>query len=177
MDKRVIIAAVVAAVVFGAAGFGGGVLLGRAGGRNGPVGARAAWMNGASGRNGANAQGRGAAVGKVTAKDATSFTVKMPDGSSRTVYYSASTRFSKVSTATAKDVSVDETVTAVGQTTSSGDVTAQNVTIGEFGGMMGFRGAFGGNRPNNSGNAGQNGGGPQQGGGDGGPQGGPPPGF
>jgi hypothetical protein len=122
-------------------------------------------------------EGRAAAVGKVTAKDAQSFTLKTPDGSTRTVYYSASTQFSKVSSATAADVSNDETVTAMGSTTSAGDVTANSVIIGGgFGGFGGFRGGMmGGNRggtTNGGGNSGNQGGFPQ----DGGP-GGPPPGF
>jgi hypothetical protein len=163
MDRKAIIAAVVAAVVFGAAGFGGGVLLGRSMGSGGFAN-RAAFAN----RNGGG-QNRGAASGKVTAKDATSFTVKMLDGSTRTVYYAASTKFSKVDSATASDVSVDTTITATGTSTSSGDVTADNVIIGSLGGFgFGGFGRMGGTRNTNSGTS-NSGGSSSQGGGFGGP--------
>jgi len=151
MDRKTIIAVLVAAVIFGATGFGGGMLLGRASG--GGTG-RAAMMRFAQG-GGFTSQNGGAgarnflranmAVGKVTEKDANSFTVKMQDGSTRTVYYSSSTTFEKTSTGSAKDISVDTTVAAVGEATSSGDITAQRVQIGGLGAFGGgFRGMMGG---------------------------------
>jgi len=154
MDRKTIIAVLVAAVIFGATGFGGGMLLGRA--SSGGTG-RAAMMARFAQGGGFTTQdgGTGArnflranmAVGKVTEKDANSFTVKMQDGSTRTVYYSSSTTFEKTSTGSAKDISVDTTVAAVGQATSSGDITAQRVQIGGLGGLGGgFRGMMGGGR-------------------------------
>lgn len=170
MDKRTVIAAALAAVIFGALGFGAATLLTRGGG--GAAGARAGVFR-TTGQNGARMTapvGRNIAVGKVTEKSGDSFTVKMPDGSSRTVYFSKSTTFSKTETATIADVSVGTTVTAMGQSTDGG-VTAQRVQIGgDFGGMRVFGGGATGGVTGNRRN--QDGGGFPDGG-----MGGPPPGF
>jgi hypothetical protein len=174
MDKRLVIAVAVTAVIFGAAGFGGGTLLGRATARTRALGGAANWQAMRNGANGQAGQRAGVAVGKVTEKSKDSFTVKSPDGSTRTVYFSSSTQFSKTTSATIADVSVDTTVSAIGSATSGGDITAQRVQIGGELGMGGLRGVFGGNRGNNG--AGQSGQGQGFGGPDGGP-GGPPPGF
>lgn len=155
MDKKVTIAVMVTAIIFGALGFGGGVLTTRATGAAGAGrftgqgiagGATRDFVgpDGAAGR-GQRMGGGGVAVGKITEKDDKSFTVKMPDGSSKVVYYSSTTTFDTVSEGSASDLSVDTTVTAMGTATDSGDITAQRVTIGGsgFGGMMRFGGPGG----------------------------------
>jgi hypothetical protein len=87
MDRKAIIAALVAAVVFGAVGFGAGVLLGKSTAGGGGFVARggAAGMFGQNGNRGnftgradGNGQNRGMVVGKVTEVGKDSFTVKLP---------------------------------------------------------------------------------------------------
>jgi VCBS repeat-containing protein len=176
MDKKVIIAVLVTAIVFGAAGFGGGMLLGKAGGSTrlaGTTGNFRMGQNGQAGANAANRSGRTGLVGKIVEAGKDSITVKSADGSTRTVYLSGTTAISKVASATVADLSVNTTITAMGTGTSGGDVTAQRITIGnDMGGFGGFR------APSmNGGGSGQNGQGGNSGFGGGGGEGGPPPGL
>lgn len=156
MDRKMIVAVLITAIVFGAVGFGGGMMIGKKSASPG-VSGRMMGANGTPGgfpgqdaqSGGGNFSTGNVAVGKVTDKDDKSFTLKLADGSTRVVYYSSSTTFSKTETVTAGDVSVDTTVSAMGTATSGGDLTATRVTIGEgigFGGR-GMMGGGGGQAP------------------------------
>jgi hypothetical protein len=164
MDRRLIIAVAVTAVIFGAVGFGGGTLLGRATARTRTFGgANGGWQALRNGQGGQDAGG--GAIGKVTEKSGNSFTVKTPDGSTRTVYVSSSTQYSKTTSATLADVSVDTTVAAMGTATSGGDITASRVQIGgNMGGFGGFRGMRGNGAGGQNGGQGMPGGAPDGGG-------------
>jgi len=72
----------------------------------------------------------GFAGGTVLSKDAQSITVKLPDGGSKIVYVSKSTRFEKMLAASVADVSVGSTVTAVGEPQDDGSITARAITLG-----------------------------------------------
>jgi hypothetical protein len=78
-------------------------------------------------RQGAN--GQAFLSGKVISKDKTSVTVSLPQGGSKTVYLSGSTNIQKVGRGTAADISVGETVTAVGTTASDGSVNGESLTV------------------------------------------------
>lgn len=172
MDRKTMIVAALAAVIFGALGFGGGTMLARSSAAAGGNFAGRQGMMAAAGQNAARAVSGNVAFGNVTEKSADSFTIKMPDGSTRTVYYSKSTTFSKTESATIDDVSVGTTVTAIGQSTDDSGVTAQRVQLGDQFGPGGARGFFGGQRTGGSGGPGAYGGG---GGGNRMMFGGPPP--
>jgi hypothetical protein len=146
---------VLAAVLFGAVGFYGGVTYQKAqapaGFAGGPGNFRGQGRVG--GQNGANV-----ATGTVIATDAQSITVKSADGGSKIVYVSAQTEVSKQTVLTAADIKVNDQVAAFGQA-ANGGIDARMVQIVPPGGSFRF-GGFGG------------GGGRGFGGGQGGPQGG-----
>jgi hypothetical protein len=99
----------------GAGGFAGGAAGGRAGG---------AGRGGAAFGGGVNA-----VMGEVLSKDATSFTVKLRDGGSKIVFYSASTTVAKMDSGAIGDVAVGKNVMVSGTTNSDGSVTATMVQI------------------------------------------------
>jgi hypothetical protein len=120
----------------GAGGFGGqgggadtgGPGGGFRGGQGRGFGGFGRGMGGPSGfRQGAN--GQAFLSGKVISKDKTSVTVSLPQGGSKTVYLSGSTNIQKVSKGAPADISVGETVTAVGTATSDGSVNGENVAV------------------------------------------------
>ena len=137
---------VLAAVLFGAAGFWGGVtyqktqatsgFAGRAGGAGGFGGA----AGGAGRSNAANV-----ATGTVLSQDAQSVTVKTADGGSKTVFISAQTEISKQTVLTATDIKVGDQVAAFG-TAANGGIDARMVQIVPPGGSFRFGGFGGGTR-------------------------------
>jgi hypothetical protein len=70
-----------------------------------------------------------ATIGQVITKDATSVTVKMPDGSTKIVLISDSTVVSKTVTGTLADVAVGTNVAVSGPANADGSVTAANIQL------------------------------------------------
>lgn len=101
--------------------------------------------NFAASRNGQNGtarigNGNRPISGQITAMDDKSITLKMPDGSSRIVIYSASTKISKTTDGSAGDLKTGTEVTVMGTAGTDGTETAQNIFIGAGflgGGMRG----------------------------------------
>ncbi|MBP9748751.1 hypothetical protein KBD18_00960 [Patescibacteria group bacterium] len=79
----------------------------------------------APGRNGASAP----VIGEVLSKDASSITVKLRDGGSRVVLYSASTVVGKMAPGTIDDILPGTNVMVTGSQNSDGSVTAAALQI------------------------------------------------
>lgn len=139
--------AVLVAVVVGAVGFFGGMQYQKSQG-NSPFGAGGPmrFQNGQGQfftRNG-GARSAGRVVGSILNMDATSMTVKSPDGSTKIVVLSGSTTYNKAEAGSLSDLKVGDNVAVFGSSNADGSVTAQNVQIGQF------RMQGGGNTPNGS---------------------------
>jgi len=81
-------------------------------------------------RNGGTGGGAGGFVtGDIVAKDAQSITVKLPDGSTKIVFYSDSTTISRSAPGSAADLNTGTGVTVTGTPNSDGSVTAQRIQI------------------------------------------------
>ena len=96
-------------------------------GAGGPGGAGA--FQGRRAGAGAPNNGVGIFAGEVLTKDATSLTLKLRDGGSRIVFYSASTRVSKMADGNISDVATGTTVTVNGATNQDGSVTAEMIQL------------------------------------------------
>ncbi len=68
-------------------------------------------------------------TGEILSQDDQSITVKLNNGGSKTVLYSASTTIGKMATGTAKDLSVGTSVMATGKSTTDGSLTAETIQI------------------------------------------------
>ena len=73
--------------------------------------------------------GGGAVTGSILSVDGNSFTVKLADGSSKIVLFSATTTYSNTVSAAQNDLKVGGNVMVMGSTNSDGSVTATNVQI------------------------------------------------
>ena len=165
--KNTIIWAVLAAVLFGAVGFYGGVTYQKSQAASGFSGRFGAGGFGGSGSTGGARAGGGIATGTVIAQDASSITVKTADGGSKTLFVSAQTRISKQEVLTAADVKVGDMVAGFGQA-ANGGIDARMVQIvppgGSFNlGFGGGRGGFGGGSGSPGGGSGAPGGAPAPG--------------
>jgi len=65
--------------------------------------------------------------GQIISKDNNSLTVKMPDGSSKIVFYSASTTVSKMTAGSVNDMAVGSQIMVSGRQNSDGSYTAQTI--------------------------------------------------
>ena len=83
--------------------------------------------NGTNTRAGAN--GTNFISGQIISKDNNSLTIKMPDGSSKIVFFSNSTEISKSASGTPDDLTVGTTVSANGSANQDGSITAQSIQI------------------------------------------------
>lgn len=104
--------------------FAGGGPAGAGGGRGAFAGGPGGQGRGAGGFGGGNT-----VVGEVLSKDATSFTVKLMDGGSKIVFYSASTTVGKFDAGTMNDIAIGKNVMVNGATNSDGSVTANSVQL------------------------------------------------
>jgi len=84
---------------------------------------------GATGRRFGGLGGGGRIAGTVISKDATSITVKLVNGSTKTVYTSGTTTYSKQVTASGSDVNTGQTVLVNGTANSDGSVTANSISL------------------------------------------------
>jgi hypothetical protein len=158
---------VLAAVLFGAVGFYGGVTYQKSQSPASGFAGRFGGAGGAGGPRGGNSANL--ATGTVSAQDATSITVKTADGGSKIFFVSAQTAVSKQEVLKTTDIKVGDQIAAFG-TAANGGVDARMIQIVPPGGSFRF-GGMGGGRPGGAG--GGFGGGNQGGAPGGGPAGGP----
>jgi hypothetical protein len=133
---KIAIAALLAAVLAGAAGFYGGVTFQKTqtpagfAGRGTFPGGRGGDGQGFPGgmRGGGRFPGGSAATGTVLAQDASSITVKLATGGAKTVIIDSNTRITRMDTLTLADLKVGDPVAAFGAD-SGGVITARSVQV------------------------------------------------
>ncbi len=67
--------------------------------------------------------------GEVIAKDEQSLTLKMADGSSKIIFFSASTPISKMAEGTVSDVAIGKQIAVTGTQNSDGSYTAKTIQL------------------------------------------------
>jgi hypothetical protein len=87
---------------------------------NGAVGARGTGQNGMM---------RGGTSGSILSMDDKSITVKMPDGSTKIVFLSDTTKYSNTAVSTRNDLKTGENVAVFGTPNSDGSVTATSIQL------------------------------------------------
>ena len=81
-------------------------------------------------RNGTGNQNGGAFLnGEIISKDDKSVTIKLSDGGSKIVFFSATTSIGKIAEGTTADLEVGKEITINGSANSDGSVTAQSIQI------------------------------------------------
>jgi len=83
----------------------------------------------AAGPRGARTNGGGFTAGEIAAKDDKSLTIKLPDGSSKIIFFSDSTKVTKTIDGSSADISVGMQVTIAGTANADGSTTALSVQI------------------------------------------------
>jgi hypothetical protein len=131
-QKQIGGAAVIALIALGSGFYEGTVYAANHPSRSGFTGAAAGMRTFGTGAPGSAARGTragGFATGTVLAKDATSITVKMMNGSSQIILLSPSTTVAKSTSGTLDDVVVGGSVTVTGTPNSDGSLTGTSIQI------------------------------------------------
>jgi hypothetical protein len=79
---------------------------------------------------GARGAGGGLTTGSIVSKDAGSMTVKLSDGNTKIVFFSASTAVSETKDVSSTALAVGNDVTVVGTTNTDGSITATRIQLG-----------------------------------------------
>ncbi|UMX48186.1 MAG: DUF5666 domain-containing protein [Candidatus Nealsonbacteria bacterium DGGOD1a] len=126
MNKSIPIA-IIAAIIFGAAGFYGGMLYGTS---KSSSNSAAVAGNRPTGVQNGNASGVGGIVyGEIISVDSSSMTVKASDSGSKIVFFSGTSKISKNVDAQISDLAVGQTVMASGTANSDGSISSKTVEI------------------------------------------------
>ncbi len=134
MKNNHIVITIIVALVVGAAAFYGGMQYQKSQRGNvtfGTAGQGRQFGGQFGSRNGGGAGGAGfrPVVGEIISSDATSMTVKSPDGSSKIVLLSSKTTINKSAAGSVSDLKTGEQVAAFGTQNSDGSLTAQSVQL------------------------------------------------
>ncbi|MFH1111950.1 MAG: hypothetical protein V1712_02670 [Patescibacteria group bacterium] len=82
-----------------------------------------------AGRQDNGQSGPNSIAGEIIAKDDKSLTIKLRDGGSKIVFFSASTEIMKSVAGVINDLKVGDNITTNGQTNSDGSLTAQSISL------------------------------------------------
>jgi len=136
-ESKNVIIAILGSVLIGGAGFYGGTLYQKSVTSRGVLGGRAGanmMARGEGGLNGVGGQRAGMMgfrpiVGQILSKDDKGITVKMQDGSSKIILFSATTTISKADKIDVTALNIGDAVRVIGSTNADGSVTAQDVQL------------------------------------------------
>ncbi len=127
MNKNFYISIIATAVLVGGLSFYGGVQYAKGSTTPTPAQGNGAGFRGTrTGGTGANSS---VLNGSILSKDAQSVTLKLRDGGSKIVFYSATTEISKFVAGTADDLAVGANVMVNGTANSDGSVTSKMIQI------------------------------------------------
>ena len=135
MNKNIIVGVIAGVLIIGGGSFYGGMKYAGAntsGNRNlAAIGQAGQFRMGQNGMGIRSGQGLGGVTaGQILSKDATSITVKLPDGGSKIVFLTASTTVTKSNTGSVNDLVVNENVVVNGSANSDGSINAQSIQLG-----------------------------------------------
>jgi hypothetical protein len=131
MNKKFIVIVIVIVLVVAGGAFYGGMAFAKSQNKAGNfrnfAGAPRTGVTGANVRGGAN--GAGATNGEILSLDDKSVTIKMRDGGSKIIFFSAATKVSKTVDGNSADLAVGQTLMVTGSANSDGSISADNIQI------------------------------------------------
>ncbi len=135
--NKTILKILIAAVIAAGLGFYGGIKYGESANTQTSASQRFQQTGGfnMTNRNGNRSAGQNGnfAGGEIIAKDATSITVKLQDGSSKIVFVSSSTPVLTSVQGNLNDLNVGDNITVIGTQNSDGSITSQSIQIRPIG--------------------------------------------
>lgn len=91
--------------------------------------AQGGMMGGGAGRRGGMMGGANFVAGEVLSKDDKSVTVKLPDGGSKIIFLSATSKVMKSTEGSLSDIQVGSNISANGKANSDGSITAESLQL------------------------------------------------
>jgi len=133
--KKILLLVIIGIVIVGGCSFYGGIQYGKStittqnGQFSRTMGPQGTNRTGSRAMSGSQVRGGGMIAGEVLSKDDTSITIKLPDGGSKNIFLSSSTKVMRSTEGNISEIGIGTQIFGQGTTNPDGSISAQTIQL------------------------------------------------